>query len=139
MALFPCNVGGGGTMSETVLWENQNPTLSFGGQDVSLNDAVDNYRYLGLYCQISTSDTTAACAFMKTSSITTYSTKIENGFLLSVLMSIGSSTTTEWCRGLEISSANRSIVHIEQCKKYTGGSGSTTNTYLIPVKIVGIR
>jgi len=51
MAYFKCNAasgGGGGTMTETVLWTNSNPSSSsgFAAQAASLSDDIDNYDYI---------------------------------------------------------------------------------------------
>lgn len=46
MALFPCNIGGGGTMAETVLWTNPSPTASMGSTNVSLSDNITKYKII---------------------------------------------------------------------------------------------
>lgn len=58
MALFPCNVGGGGTLSETVLWTNPSPTASFAGQTITLSSDINNFKYLKIVCKLSTSNNT---------------------------------------------------------------------------------
>lgn len=47
MAWYKC--GGGGALSETVLWTNPSPTANFASQEVTLSDDMTNYQYVALY------------------------------------------------------------------------------------------
>ncbi len=58
MALFPCNVGGGGTLSETVLWTNPTPTASFAARTITLSSDINNFKYLKIVHKLSTSNNT---------------------------------------------------------------------------------
>jgi hypothetical protein len=47
MAWF--ETGGGGALSETVLWTNPSPTSNQSTATVSLNDNISNYKYIKIY------------------------------------------------------------------------------------------
>lgn len=40
--------GGGGRYNETSLWTNSSPTSNFGGQDVTLSESIDNFKYIAV-------------------------------------------------------------------------------------------
>ena len=50
--------GGGGTPTETILWENPTPTSNFTGATVSLNNSYTNYDEIRVYTRYSTTDST---------------------------------------------------------------------------------
>lgn len=50
--------GGGGSMSETSLWTNNEPTSNFAAQTVTISDDIDNYSYIGIEYEFSTAVTT---------------------------------------------------------------------------------
>ena len=66
MAYFKCNQasggGGGGTMTETALWTNANPSATtFAAQSASLSEDIDNYdwicvEYARAYNQLTTTN-----------------------------------------------------------------------------------
>lgn len=47
MAWYKC--GGGGALSETVLWTNPSPTSNQAASTVSLTDNISNYKYIKIY------------------------------------------------------------------------------------------
>lgn len=48
--------GGGGSLTETVLWTNASPTSTFAAQVVTLSDDMNNYTYLKFEYRHSTTD-----------------------------------------------------------------------------------
>lgn len=40
--------GGGGKYTETSLWTNSSPTSNFSGQDVTLSESIDNFKYIAV-------------------------------------------------------------------------------------------
>ena len=40
--------GGGGKYTETSLWTNPSPTSNFSGQDVTLSESIDNFKYIAV-------------------------------------------------------------------------------------------
>ena len=54
MALIRCSTSsGGGGLSETTLWQNQNPTSDFGSGSsattITLSESIQNFTYIGVY------------------------------------------------------------------------------------------
>ena len=79
-------------------------------------------------------------AMMKSSDITTFTgSQYIEGFELAVFMSVGSPNTTEWARFMAKVSGDNYKMKLYNCVKATTGSGTTDNTKLIPIKIVGIN
>jgi len=51
--------GGGGTLTETVLWTNPSPTSNFtAGVNIALSQSMANFQYLRVYSRVSTSNAT---------------------------------------------------------------------------------
>ena len=48
MAFYRCG-SGGGTPTETLLWENPSPNATFAAQSVTLSDSISNYDYIHFY------------------------------------------------------------------------------------------
>lgn len=49
MAILPMIMGNGGAeYTETSLWTNQSPSSAFSGQDVSLSESIDNFKYIAV-------------------------------------------------------------------------------------------
>lgn len=44
--------GGGGSMTETTLWTNPNPTSGFASQNITLSDNISNYDYIAINIRI---------------------------------------------------------------------------------------
>ena len=59
MALFRTSSGGGGGMTETVIWTNPSPSSSFSEQDIALSNDYNNYDLIKIYYKISSADTIA--------------------------------------------------------------------------------
>lgn len=45
MAFYRCS-SGGGTLKETVLWTNPNPSANFNSQNVTLSEDISNYDFI---------------------------------------------------------------------------------------------
>lgn len=109
----------------TKLWENPNPTASFGPQTIALSS--DDY------------DFTLTVARRVTSYQQDVSTITAKGdsIVLNVGVAGGSGATTAWRRLDYVSDTSLSAI---DCKTATGTSAATTdNTQLIPIAIYGFK
>ena len=59
---------GGGTLKETTLWTNPNPSASFGEQSVTLSDSILNYDYIKIEWAETTSALTNKSSIMASAS-----------------------------------------------------------------------
>ncbi len=127
--------GGGGSMSETVLWTNSNPTTAFAGQAVSLSQSINNFKYLKFTFYNGTSDTVLSESvisveeFKKMTNDTSYNNFYRFSSPAYYYTNVG------WVRLLFYSgdtSVNFSTVY------KVNNSGTATNL-LIPHQIIGLK
>ena len=115
-------------LPETTLWTNSSPTSSFSAQSVTLSKAVQNFEYLEIYYRFSTSDSTTVRDIflvedLDTSSITR--------------RIIGMRRTSGETRVRPIQLTSSTTIQFSASYQTTTSSQSTSNTYIIPTKIVG--
>lgn len=65
MAFIPCNIGGGGGMTETLLWQNDSPATQFGSKTITLSDSMDNYDYIKILYYVSSSANPSISLYVK--------------------------------------------------------------------------
>lgn len=126
--------GGGGSATETVLWENASPSGSFSEQAVQLSQSMENFD------------------FIKVTFITTHSNPEEGAIIVptSVIMKSLNSTnnTFRCCLGARISSVNYARPLFINSGVYDQlgigtasrlGSSGTYNSEITPLKVIGIK
>ena len=131
MGLFPMNVGGGGTLSETVLWTNPSPTAAFDGQTLSLSDSLSNYDYVKIDYRASTTNATESSMIIPISSFYVEDT-------VTVSRSIAVKLSNSWYERLFNRSNNMGVI-FANCIKRKDNSGTATNIFAIPTKISGLK
>ena len=132
--------GGGGALSETVLWTNPSPTTGISETTtVDLSESLDNFTYIGMYCRFSNSDTTESFAMMKTEDLATASTSLLKGQYLTVCTRRASSGTGQVIARVLYGSSNKSKVSIGNCYALTSTTAATYSSNMIPTKIVGLK
>lgn len=138
MAWYPTNMGGSGTLQETVLWTNPSPTSAISGVTITLSDDMDNYDYLKV--KISASKDTST----EPLSIISYLVPVED-----VKKSVyGSSAQPHSIIGLVASSASSTyycsrLTYTDNTTLGISGarnivSGATSNNFCIPLEISGV-
>lgn len=128
------NVSGGGSLDETILWTNPNPTSDFAQQSITLSDDIDNYDYIKIEVKGNTSSTWSApnicilCSVedFKTTSSTAGHSRIAAGIRATSgtytrLFDYNDDTTINASNSVQVS---------------TGGNTNNTN---VPIKISGLK
>lgn len=118
------NQQGGST--ETVLWTNGSPTSQFAAQTITLSDDYSNYDYIEVYFRLSTSDDTEYRDIIP--KVTLDKSNSSNTFAIGNAYS-----NSTRARGSYVNGASMYFT-----AAYPLTSTSTTNSYVIPTKIVGI-
>lgn len=128
MAFLPCNSGNGGGsgLKVTTLWTNPDPTTAFNEQDVILNDAIENYDFYQIVYAYSSSYTNMIVdAMMVGKEYRTQASTDRSGVLVTRSTALPNLTT----------------IHIYPAyyRPTYGGSLSSDNNCLIPVRIIGYK
>ena len=132
MALYRCSSGsGGGSLTETVLWENPNKSASFGNQEVDISADWSTFDYIGFYCKASKDDndsTAIAEYFLPSSMAYPFPSNMRTG-----VNCVQSGVV--YGRNIRTVEGNNLKLYITTA----GGGSSTNNNYLTPIKIVGLK
>lgn len=113
--------------TETTLWTNSSSTSSFAAKDVTgLSAGIDTFDYIRITYRASTSDSTSQSTTFAASELPSSSGRTTIG------MMVGNSTRFRPI----YKSSNTSIYFYAS---YTPSSTSSSNTYVIPTKIEGIK
>lgn len=129
MAWYKC--GGGGALSETVLWTNPSPTSNLSIGNKTLSQSVDNFKKIRVYYRLSTSNSTT--------SYVTYDVEEFKKFLLA---------GTNAAAGIAYRAPNISYVRtfyyvdtttISFGSCYKLRATSTDDSLIIPTKVCGLK
>lgn len=133
MAYQKC--GGGGGMTETVLWTNSSPTSSFAEQTVTLSQDMSNFDYLKIDFSLSTSDTRQSSVIIEPSILQKNKNNVHPQIGVA-LYQRASSSATRYVRIVFY----YSDTGIRFGQVFPVNIASTAvNTNLIPTKITGIN
>lgn len=130
---------GGGALSETVLWTNPSPNSNWSSSEVNISQSISSFKYIGLYCHFSTSDSTESFAMVKASDLETIDPTIKSVFLTVSVRRTTSGTGQVIARNVFKSNSDSSKITIGSCGAVTSGTGGTYNGNLIPIKLVGLK
>lgn len=122
--------GGGGKYTETSLWTNSAPTSSFAGQDVTLSESFDNYKYVKVRYKLSTTNNTEAALI-----VTSDDLKKSLGGDNQININFGGRTTTT--RDRIIRYVNTTTLTFTVAYHLNGTTTSTSD--LIPLEILGLN
>lgn len=123
--------------SETTLWTNSSPTSSFSNQDISLNQSIDNFKYIAIYTRASTSYSTETVSIFSVSFVKT--TDTTRGWE-HPKMTVGCTPSTYgYCARYFGYVSNTSIRAYSIIRVVDDGSVSQPTTIHIPTKITGIK
>jgi hypothetical protein len=132
---LPHPKGGGGSETETVLWENSSPTSAFAAKTVTLSDSLENYDKLRIYAIRTTATSDHVVSFdVNIAGELDYFVSGENKMAFSISMlgekynysRIGYITTF------------KNGVYFTTAYRVNSTSGHNTS-YCVPVKISGIK
>jgi len=137
MAYIRASQGGGGELSEFVVWTNSSPTSNFpasGNSDIIPLDfgyQISQFKYLKFVFRISNTKSEEHSVMVDAED---FKTAIQgDGHIIPMIAFVGSTAT--YGRRFYYNSDN-SIV-MELCRQVSG-SGNARN-YVIPVKIIGLK
>ena len=130
-----CPISGGGGMTETVLWENPNPSDPWTATSLSMSDTADNYDLLKIYYKSSYIDNDADI--------------LQATFPVSDLLKgsnfpifICGYSSGQYARRIYVIDGNQSKLSTGTPAKIVAGSsatGGTKNTVAHPIKVSGIK
>lgn len=125
------NVPSGG-LSETTLWTNPNPDVSFANQSITLSNDISSYDYIKCEYKVNNSTATYGSAIIPRN-LLQQTSRSPNSFI----WAIGGYrfTSSAYTRVCWINSNTE--IYFTACRNYE--SGSVTNTGIIPTKISGLR
>ena len=127
-----------GLVTETLLWENQNPTSTFNGQDVTLSESARNFTYLKIEYRAfgSTTDEDQQGIATLDMSVAYKGDYTQN----SILYALGGHGTsynyTRVVRFTDIEDETFQTLHFYACYQNTGTG--TGNNYCVPLAIYGV-
>ena len=135
MAKIRAMIGsGGGSQTETLLWENQSPTSAFSSSTITLLESIASYDYLKI---IYKSTASANDQFSLIVSVSDFRTTSGDNLNPKVRLDAKISASAAYSRAFYYSSdtvINLASVNASQI----GGTGYTTN-YCIPLKVYGVK
>lgn len=130
------NVSGGG-MTETLLWENPNPTADFSASTVTLSDNLSNYDYIKFVAYRNKSSRTGINVYEiivnRDSFVKVQSQYAYGGSYFCFYAKYGN--TNEYKRPVRYSSDTG--IYFLNCTSLN--SSGTTNSYCIPAAIYGLK
>lgn len=130
MALYRTG-GGGGALSETVLWTNPSPTTNFPASTVTLSANFRNYKYLKIYFKHSKSASDPErITIFRASDIHDTNTNV---------MMIGTRQATGNARVRGVTSTSDTNIIFSLSYQTQSSSQSPTGDYCIPLKISGLK
>lgn len=137
MAEKLCLVMGGGSESETLLWENPSPSSSFAEQNVTLSSSVDNFKKLRIEFYRTTTDRAYIYTFsfpvmLEDGTAYMYRTGASNP---KVALSWFNSESSGYARQGAISSST--VFRFYENRRLN--SSGTINTHMIPYRIYGVN
>ena len=129
--------GGGGRYNETSLWTNPSPTSDFAGQEVTLSDSIENYKYIKINFAYATSYNTGKCNTSVVFSVDdfknmTYSTNDRHNI---GALSVQNQSNTAYNRILFY--VSNTAVRFGTC--YQQGTNTASNANSIPLEILGLN
>lgn len=138
MAWF--NTGGGGALSETVLWTNSSPSDNFSAQTVNLSDSVVNYKYLKFIYRGRNASAVTSSIIYSVDDYLTFAPANDTFQGAMHYRRMPSSTSYWYVRDIR-SSSDRSKVVFGDCFSFpvNGGSTSGAAAYNVPTEIIGLK
>lgn len=139
--------GGGGGLSETILWTNPDKGVTyypaFAAQTVTLKDSISNYDYLKFVCirghRTSNPNDRINTIIARQDFVNYCSTPGSsdyNGLAISVKK--GDTNSTQYYRYAHYYS-NTQVKFLAAIGQTSTGRGSTSNDYLVPINIIGLK
>ena len=138
---------GGGGLTETIIWTNPDKGETyypaFAAQVVTLTDSIANYDYLKFVCirghRTSNPNDRISIIIARKDFVNYCSTPGSadyNGLAISVKR--GNTNNTQYYRYAHYAS-NTQVKFLAAIGQNSSGSGSTSNDYLVPINIIGLK
>jgi len=129
MAWF--KTGGGGSLSETVLWTNPSPTSSMSPSAArTLSDDISNYKYLKIYWRMTVNQDIQSSIMVSVEEFKKMTNTANTNFL-----GMYSKATNSFARGIYY--VNDTTFGNSNC--YQAGTTTQNNGYCIITKISGLK
>lgn len=130
------NVPGGGSLEETLLWENSTPSSSYGENTITLSDSVQNYDYLRFEFTRGTTNPEIFSVIYTVDELDNTAQNANGEKLSSPTIYV--SGTGNYTRIL--SKLSDTSILFSHCKKYgTGIDTVNSDTTLMPYKVFGLK
>lgn len=126
--------GGGGQMTETVLWTNPSPTTSFTLQTITLSENFTNYDYVRIYLKGSRTDNTECMIEVPSDKLKAAVTSVAYRPNIYIGGYDGNGTYQYVRRISYITDSSLSIN-----SSYRINAAATNDNLFIPIKITGIK
>lgn len=135
MAKIRAMIGsGGGSQTETLLWENQSPTSAFSSSTITLLESIASYDYLKI---IYKSTASANDQFSLIVSVSDFRTTLSDNINPKVRLDAKVSSSAVYSRGFYYSSDT--VINLASTNaNQINGTGYSAN-YCIPLKVYGIK
>ena len=127
----------GGTFQETVIWTNPSPTSSFSRKAVDLSDNINNYDYVAIEFNYSTSSTTEE---LKSRSIMSVADFKKGGRDTSVsrnCMAFGIVNASNIPYTRQVQYISDTSIHFTDCTAMNTTSSANSNA--IPLRVIGLK
>ena len=138
-------IGGGTELKETVLWTNPSPTSSFSNRNrINLNQSVVGFNYIGVYFRASTTqadETLVLCPinmYMTNYSEPTDYKKTPNKFY-PIWCGIAGNSATSPCYQRGAAGSSDTTIKFTVAQATEMANPPENNSYLIPIKVVGLK
>lgn len=125
---------GGGALSETVLWTNPSPTAAFVNQEVTLNDDVNNYKYVKVLCVASAS--TGATKYSTIISVEDLILSQDSAANFALSAMIRATENSYYYNRYFTGTANNKV---RFGQAYRQSTSTTGNSYAVPLQISGLK
>lgn len=121
---------GGGTLKETVLWTNLNPTSQMGDNTtLTLSENINNFKFIQVVARFSTSDATTFSAIMSVEDF------LKSGTTNKTRLYFGGIIDSNYCRTMRYTAATS----VRVSTAYIFSGTSYNNAVIIPTQIIGLK
>lgn len=129
--------GGGGRYKETSLWTNSAPTSGFAGQEVTLSDSIDNYKYIKINYAYAASYNTGKCNTSIIVSVDDFKKMTYNTSDRHNIGSLSVQNQANVAYNRILFYVSNTTVRFGTC--YQQGTNTASNTNNIPLEILGLN
>jgi hypothetical protein len=126
----------GGTLKETVLWTNPSPTSSFSAQNITLSEALSNFKYFSFVVKNRTSDSLYSSSIMNVDEFKNLSGTLAN-YTFKYAASVAATNDNDVSFTRRYYYVNDTTIGIANANAIN--ANNTNNQLTIPYQIIGLR